>query len=77
MKEQSALKTFFHKIGGYYLIPHELLHVLAYRLIGKPYDYQWGNYQVSSPAKMTRGERLFVLLLPLGGGSSTKRVKSN
>jgi hypothetical protein len=66
MKEQPTPKTFFHKVGGYYLIPHELLHVLAYRLIGKPYDYQWGDYQVSSPAKMTQGERLFVLLLPLG-----------
>lgn len=65
MKDQTVSKTFFHKLGGYYLIPHELLHVLAYRMIGKPCRYEWGDYQVRSSIKMTRGEKLFVLLLPV------------
>jgi hypothetical protein len=66
MNEQSTVKNFWHKLGGYYLIPHELLHVLAYRMISKPYHYQWGDYRVSSPASLSRGELLFVLLLPVG-----------
>jgi hypothetical protein len=56
--------TFLYKLEGYYLIPHELLHVLAYRLIGKPCDYRWGDHQVHGTAAKSRGERIFVLLLP-------------
>jgi hypothetical protein len=66
MKTQSVSRAFFHKFGGYYLIPHELLHVLAYRIIGQPYHYEWGDYRVQSPAQITQRERLFVLLLPVG-----------
>jgi|JFJP01.1.fsa_nt_gi hypothetical protein len=53
-----------HKLGGYYLIPHELLHVLAYRLIGKPCHYQWGDWRVTSLAQKSRREGLFVTLMP-------------
>jgi hypothetical protein len=61
---QHTSNNFWYKLGGYYLIPHELLHVLAYRLIGKPYHYKWGDYQVRSLVSKTRGETLFVLLFP-------------
>ncbi len=64
MTSQTTKPTFFHKLGGYYLIPHELLHVLAFRLIGKSCHYQWGDRRVQFPAKLSRRERLFVLLLP-------------
>jgi hypothetical protein len=64
MNDQRTFKIFFHKLGGYYLIPHELLHVLAYRLIGKPCEYKWGDYRVRSLARKTRPEKLFVLLFP-------------
>jgi len=63
MKQQP--QPLLHKLGGYYLIPHELLHVLAYRLIDKPCQYRWGDHQVVSSAPKTRSERLFVLLLPI------------
>ncbi|MDM8518525.1 DUF3267 domain-containing protein [Anaerolineales bacterium HSG6] len=53
-----------YKLGGYYLIPHELLHVLGYWLIGKPCQYQWGDYCVRPLAQRTRNERLFIALLP-------------
>ncbi len=66
MNKQHTSKTFLHKLGGYYLIPHELLHVLAYRIIGKPCSYQWGDYAVQSLAPKNRREKLFVLLLPFG-----------
>ncbi len=66
MNDKPVLNRFLHKLGGYYLIPHELLHVLAYRLIGKPCEYKWGNYYVRPLAKRTRGQRLFVLLFPFG-----------
>jgi hypothetical protein len=64
MQDQPALKDYLHKLGGYYLIPHELLHVLAYRIIGKPCHYEWGAYRVQSLSPKTRREKLFVLLLP-------------
>ena len=64
MSTQSPSQTFWHKIGGYILIPHELLHVLAYRLIGKLCSYEWGAYQVRSLQSKNRTEKLFVLLFP-------------
>lgn len=56
--------SFWYQLGGYYAIPHELLHVLAYRLIGKSCEYQWGNYYVKPLSETTQREKLFVLLLP-------------
>jgi len=64
MNKPHTPKTFIHKLGGYYAIPHELLHVLAYRLIGKPCHYQWGDYSVRPLTKRTRRERIFIALLP-------------
>ena len=64
MNDNRAFKHFLYKLGGYYLIPHELLHVFAYRIIGKSCQYKWGDYHVQSSAERTRGEKLFVLLFP-------------
>ncbi len=66
MNKDPVPKTFLHKVGGYYLIPHELLHVLAYRLIGQPCRYNVGDYAVRAlaPETITRREQVFVLLLP-------------
>ncbi len=66
MNNQHAWRTFWTKVGGYYLIPHELLHVLAYRLIGKPCHYEWGAYYVRPLSKRTKWERLFTSLFPFG-----------
>lgn len=52
------------KLIGYILVPHELLHVWAYRIIGKPCQYRWGNHYVRPLAKRTKRQRLFVLLFP-------------
>lgn len=64
MNDNRGVKNFWHKLGGYYLIPHELLHVLAYRLIGKPCAYEWGDYRVRPLRQRTWGEKVFVLLFP-------------
>jgi len=53
------------KIDGYLVIPHELLHVLAYRLIGKRCHYRLGGHFVNALEPCTFRERIFVLLLPL------------
>jgi hypothetical protein len=66
MKSQKDKKTWLYQLEGYYLIPHELLHILAYRLIGKPCHYWWGDHRVDSLVPKTFWERLFVLLLPFG-----------
>lgn len=60
-------KPLRQKLIGYYAIPHELLHVLAYRLIGKPCRYEWGSQYVRAlaPEAETRQEKLFILLFPL------------
>jgi hypothetical protein len=53
-------------LEGYVLIPHELLHVWAYRLVGQPCWYRWGDTQVTPMRRLSRRERLFVLLWPFG-----------
>jgi hypothetical protein len=53
------------KIDGYLAIPHELLHVLAYRLIGKKCSYSYGEHFVRALSPLTFAERLLVLLFPL------------
>jgi hypothetical protein len=57
-------KILLRKLKGYYAIPHELLHVLAFHIIGKPCQYQWGDLSVKPLAQETLYERLFVSLLP-------------
>ena len=47
------------------LIPHELLHVLAYRLVGKPCAYRLGERCVTDRAPLSPTEELIVLLFPL------------
>lgn len=52
------------RIEGYLLIPHELLHVLGYRLVGKRCIYRWGDHRVRPVGPMSRNERLVGLLFP-------------
>ena len=52
------------RIEGYLLIPHELLHVLGYRLVGKRCVYRWGEHQVKPVGPLSRDERLVGLLFP-------------
>ncbi len=54
----------FTRLGGYLLIPHELLHVLGYRLVGKRCQYQWGNPYVTPVGPMSRGVQLTGMLFP-------------
>ncbi len=52
------------KIDGCLAVPHELLHVLAYRLIGKKCRYRLGSHVVQPLEERSWGQKLFVLLLP-------------
>ncbi len=36
-------QPWLHRLGGYFLIPHELLHIVGYRLVGKQCRYEWGE----------------------------------
>ena len=60
MEHQSWLSRF----GGYILIPHELLHVVGYRLMGKECRYEWGNSYVTPIGRMTRRQDLIGMLFP-------------
>src|SRR5688572_11326124 len=53
------------RLAGIYLIPHELLHVLAHRLIGSQCEYRLGDPYVRDLAQLPRPAKLFVLLFPL------------
>lgn len=57
--------TMLWKLDGYLLIPHELMHVVAYRMIGKRCAYQLGDHSVRSLEDRTLNQRLFCLLFPL------------
>jgi hypothetical protein len=52
------------RLNGYLLIPHELLHVLGYRLVGQVCRYGWGEAHVTPIGSMTRFERLVGTLFP-------------
>ncbi len=58
--------SFLRRLEGYILIPHELLHVWAYRLVGQPCQYHLGDTQVTPLKPLSRREYLFVLLWPFG-----------
>ena len=51
-------------LAGYLLAPHELLHVVGFRLVGKQCQYRWGNTYVTPIGPMTRRERLVGMLFP-------------
>lgn len=51
---------------GFLIIPHELLHVLGYRLVGKRCTYRWGEIYVVPERPLTRRQALIGLLCPLG-----------
>lgn len=52
------------RLEGWLLVPHEMLHVFAYRLIGKRCHYRVSNLHVARAEPLMRRERIFVLLLP-------------
>ena len=60
----NRLETIWQKLEGYLLIPHELLHVVGYRLVGKRGHYRWGEPRVLPQGSMRRWERLVGLLSP-------------
>jgi len=51
-------------LGGYFLIPHELLHILGFWLVGKQCRYQWGNNYVTPIGPLTYREQLVGTLFP-------------
>ncbi len=52
------------RLAGYVAIPHELLHVLGYRLTGQRCTYQWGNSYVTPNGPMPLWAHLIGDLLP-------------
>ncbi len=53
------------RLDGYVVIPHELIHVLAYRIIRKPCQYRPGDHVVRPLSERTLGEEVFIKLFPL------------
>ncbi len=62
---RSFLLATLQKMDGYIAVPHELMHVVAYRLIGKQCAYRLGDRAVIAPTTCTLRERIFCLLFPL------------
>ncbi len=59
-------QVFFGVLQVTVLIPHELLHVLGYRLVGKRCLYRWGDDFVTPLGSIRRRERLVGALFPFG-----------
>ena len=51
-------------LEGYLAIPHQLLHIAGYRLVGKRCVYRLGKLYVLPVGSMTRRERLIGILFP-------------
>lgn len=62
--KQVETQSWGARLAGYLLIPHEILHVLGYRLMGRRCVYRWGDSQVIPPKTVTRPERLVGMLFP-------------
>ena len=58
-----------NKLLAYLLIPHELLHLAAYRIMDKQCVYEWGKPYIKLMEPVTRRERLIGLLSPFVGCS--------
>lgn len=48
-------------MAGYLLIPHELLHLLGYRLVGKRCHYRWGDPFVTAPGPFSHRDLVGML----------------
>jgi hypothetical protein len=55
----------WQKIERQWLAAYALLHIAAYRLLGKRYRDQGGLLSVQPAEPLTRGQQLFCLLFPL------------
>jgi hypothetical protein len=51
-------------LEGYLAVPHQLLHIAGYRLVGKQCVYRLGKPYVLPVGTMTRRERLIGILFP-------------
>ncbi len=61
---QTKLKNQRPRLTGYLLIPHELLHLSGYRLVGKRCRYRWGEAYVTPLDTMARWQNLVGTLFP-------------
>ena len=52
------------RLAGYLLIPHELLHLVGFRLVGQRCEYQWGQPYVTPIGSMKRQQDLVGMLFP-------------
>jgi hypothetical protein len=64
MRLETKPRNWFKRIEGYLLIPHELLHVVGYRLVGQRSIYYWGETYVTPVPKPSRAQDLFGMLFP-------------
>ncbi len=62
--KQTEHRSWLSRFGGYLAIPHELLHVAGYRLVGQRCEYHWGNSYITSGGQMTLGKQLVGTLFP-------------
>lgn len=63
-EKKTKPQTWFSRLEGYVLIPHELLHLVGYRLVGKQCKYEWGQPYVTPIEPLSRNERLVGVLFP-------------
>lgn len=61
---KSHSQTWSRRLGGYLLIPHELLHILGFRLVGKRCAYRWRQSHVTPLEPMSRWQLLVGRLFP-------------
>lgn len=64
MIPETKSRSWFKQIEGYLLIPHELLHVVGYRLVGEHCIYRWGETYVTPTGRPSRSRDLFGMLFP-------------
>ena len=63
---KSGWSWLVHQAVGLLVLPVIPLYMLAYRLMGKPYVYHWGEAEVTPVGgRLTKNEYLFYRAFPL------------
>lgn len=62
---RNFVQTIMRSAIGMFGLPLILLYTIAYRLVGVPTTYHWGDIDVKPTTPVTQGQFLFSRLFPM------------
>jgi hypothetical protein len=65
ISQASAKKSIWVQIASIFALPILGLYIIAYRLLGIPYTYRFGNFDLIPRKKLTKNQHLFIRTFPM------------